>query len=324
MAHEIDSTTGKAGMAYKGAAPWHNLGQRLDADATMDDWKTAAGLDWKCQRAPVYFDYNDSGEQKPFTGKDVLFRSDTHAPLAVVSSGYHIAQPAQVLDFFAAIAKNKNFEMETAGSLFEGRRIWALARVGENARILDDVVAPYLMLATSYDATMSTIAQFTSVRVVCNNTLQGSLRNGSGKGRVTVPHSAIFRPEEISAELGLATTSWDQFITKATRMAVRKISDTEMDKYLLALLDPEDVAAPEKTQKSKGYKRIMALFHGEQMGTGQDAVDGTVWGALQATTQYIDWEVGRNLDNRLDAAWFGTGARVKTQAALILDHIASA
>ena len=321
MAHELDFTTGKAAVAFKGETPWHGLGQSLPAGSSMDEWKKAAGLDWQCERSAVYFDYNRDGEQKPFEGKEVLFRSDTLAPLAVVSSDYRIAQPSMVMDFFSTIAKNGNFEMETAGALFEGRRIWALARVGENANILDDVVAPYLMMATSYDGTMSTVAQFTSVRVVCNNTLQSSLRTNNGKHRVTVPHSAMFNPKSIMLDLGFSVDSWTGFIASATRMASRKITDVEMDAYLQKLLDPEDSALPEKIQKSKGYKRIMDLFNGSQLGTGQDAINGTVWGALQATTEYVDWEVGRKQDNRLDAAWFGMGAKLKATANTLLGEL---
>lgn len=323
MAAQTDFTTGKAGIAYRGATPWHGHGQRLTADATIDDWRKESGLDWECERAPVFFDYNRDGEQKEFVGKDVLFRSDTKAPLSVVSSEYKIAQPGQIMGFFNEVAKNGNFQMETAGSLFDGRRIWGLARVSENASIKDDLVAPYLMMATSYDGTMSTVAQFTTVRIVCNNTLQQSLHTNNGKTRVTIPHSAMFNAKSIQAELGLAESSWDNFMATANRMARTKINDAEMNAYLQMLLDPEQKKDPVKVINSKGYGRIMALFHGDQIGSGMDAIKGTVWGALQATAEYVDWEVGRKQDLRLDSAWLGVGARFKLTASELLGKIAA-
>jgi hypothetical protein len=54
-----------------------------------------------------------------------------------------------------------------------------------------------------------------------------------------------------------------------------------------------------------------------------DAVNDTVWGLLQSTTQYIDHEKGRLQDNRLDAAWFGPGARFKERAFAMADKLAA-
>ena len=46
MAHEIDMTTGRAGMAYMGDTPWHGLGQKLTDGASLETWQQEAGLDW--------------------------------------------------------------------------------------------------------------------------------------------------------------------------------------------------------------------------------------------------------------------------------------
>lgn len=69
--------------------------------------------------------------------------------------------------------------------------------------------------------------------------------------------------------------------------------------------------------------RIVNLYQGGQLGAGMDAVNDTVWGLLQSTTQYIDHEKGRLQDNRLDAAWFGPGARFKERAFAMADKLAA-
>ena len=320
MAHDIDMTTGQAGRAYiaGSATPWHNLGFEVAADATIADWQKAGGLEWEAKRADVFYQAEEEVGMSKFAEKSVLYRSDTKKPLSVVSVDYNIVQPADILNFFSEIAKEGHFSIETVGSLKEGRRIWALARVGENARIMDDQVAPYLLLATSFDGTMATIGKFTSVRVVCNNTLQASLSNNAGKAQVNIPHSALFKPEQVRAELGIAMDSWEEFKMRADLMAHRKINPVEVDAYLQNLLEPfipyGTVYNPEKVKASRGYQSIMALFTGKQIGTGQDAIDGTLWGLLNASTQYIDWEKGKDQDNRLNNAWFGTGAKIKDRA----------
>ena len=172
---------------------------------------------------------------------------------------------------------------------------------------------PYLMLATSYDGSMATIAKFTSVRVVCNNTLQASLRNAAGKNQLAISHQTVFDAQSVRQELGIALDSWDEFKIKANRMAKTKVTSEVVDTWLQELLEPY-AESPEKVKQSKGYMAILNLFHDGQLGVGQDAIKGTVWGLLQAVTQYVDHEKGRTPDGRIDAAWFGSGARLKERA----------
>lgn len=313
--HEIDMTTGRAAIAYAGATPWHNLGSQVNPGSSVEEWRKAGGLDWDAVRTEVIF--NGKNDEYAFwPDKHVLYRSDTGKPLSVVSKDYQTVQPAHILEFFKELADKGDFQIETVGSLKEGRRIWALARVGENANVMDDHVAPYLMLATSYDGSMATTAAFTAVRIVCNNTLQRALSNANGDHTVTIPHSAMFKADSVRQELGIALTSWDEFTIKANRMAARKVTDDEMDAYLLDIIEPPygKTYTAGQVRNSKGYQRIVGLFKGGQLGSGQDAINGTAWGLLQATTQYVDHEQGRLPDNRLDKAWFGAGAKFKEKA----------
>ena len=329
MAHELDFTTGQAAIAYVSGSPtpWHGLGQTVDPAAPILEWKRAAGLDWEAKRAEVTYRNETTGEVQTYAEKHVLYRSDTGLPLSVVSSDYKTVQPDDILNFFGELAASGGFSIETVGALKQGRRIWALGRVGENARILDDEVAPYLLLATSYDGSMATLAKFTAVRVVCNNTLQASLRNEAGQTQVTIPHQAVFEPAKVRADLGLALDAWEAFQQKAGLMAKRKLNDAERDQWLLELFEPfmpyGQTYSPEQVFKSKAYQRIVDLYQGEQLGAGQDAVNDSVWGLLQAAIQYVDHEKGRLQDNRLNAAWFGPGARFKEHAFALAEKLAA-
>jgi phage/plasmid-like protein (TIGR03299 family) len=329
MAHELDVSTGIAAIAYVQGSdkPWHGLGQTVDPSAPVCDWKRAAGLDWQALRSEVTYLNETTGQIEAYADKQVLYRSDTGQPLSVVSRDYRTVQPDDILNFFGDLADSGGFSIETVGALKEGRRIWALGRVGDNARILDDEVAPYLLLATSYDGSMATLAKFTAVRVVCHNTLQASLRNAIGQRQVTLSHQAIFDPKQLRADLGIARDAWESFQQKAGLMAARKITDAERDAWLLELFEPfmpyGQSYSPEQVFKSKAYARIVDLYQGGQLGAGMDAVNDTVWGLLHATTQYIDHEKGRLRDNRLDAAWFGSGARLKEHAFDLAEQLAA-
>jgi len=312
MAHEIDMTTGVPAIAFVGDLPWHGLGQQLTPDASIDEWTKAAGLDWAVKESTVEFSVDNV--IKSFNNRKVLFRSDTHAPLSVVSSGYRTVQPETILDFFREVTGKTDAQMETAGSLSGGKVIWALARMGDDYLVKDDKIAPYLMLSTSYDMSTPTIAKLVATRVVCRNTIQIALGE-NGNRQVRIPHSTDFRAEEVRAGLEISLSEFEAFTQKATKLAGLSFNQSAMDKFLITLMQPEKGEIDgDQIRKSAAYKKIVSLFDGGQLGTGQDAISGTAWGALNAVTEYIDHLKGRNQSARLMDAWFGQAGRFKERA----------
>jgi phage/plasmid-like protein (TIGR03299 family) len=144
-------------------------------------------MEWRIETADVRYltSAADGDITLPFPEQKVLYRSDTKAPLSVVSQRYQVVQPAEILEFYRDLTEVGGFELETAGVLKGGRKLWALAKTGHSARLKGgDTVKGYLLLATACDGTLATTAQFTSVRVVCNNTLAIALGNSSGAVKV--------------------------------------------------------------------------------------------------------------------------------------------
>lgn len=309
MAHLVEQ------MAYAGAEPWHGLGNRLPAEATLEVWQEAAGMNWQIHEAPVLFNVSEQGGLHVKANPDakVLFRSDTHAPLSVVSNRYKVVQPAEVLEFYRDLTDAGGFELETAGVLKAGKKIWALAKTGQGTVLRGgDQVGAYLLLATSCDGTLCTTAQFTSVRVVCNNTLQ--LAVGSASGAVKVPHSTTFDPKLVKEALGLGLSTWDRFVEDMRHLAARPVHKFEAMNFLVNVLgNPELPLAEQRNQK--GLQNVYALYSGKGMGADLPSAQNTAWGLVNAVTQFVDHERrARSQDHRIDSAWFGQGANLKAKA----------
>ena len=220
MAHLVET------MAYAGQTPWHELGHALPAKQGIDVWAQAAGMDWCIQETPVRYLASDAdsglsglyAEPKEFVEQKVLYRSDTQAPLSVVGSRYQVVQPRDVLEFYRDLTEVAGYELETAGVLKAGRKFWALARTGKSMALKGkDVVNGYLLLATSCDGTLATVAMPTTVRVVCNNTLTMALKDGVGS--VKVPHSTTFDAQAVKRQLGIAVGQWDSFMYRMKTLA---------------------------------------------------------------------------------------------------------
>src|SRR3546814_8839889 len=77
---------------------------------------------------------NGIGTISAFPEQKVLYRSDTKAPLAVVSKRFQVVQPGEILEFYRDLTEVGGFELETAGVLREGRKFWALARTGQDRK----------------------------------------------------------------------------------------------------------------------------------------------------------------------------------------------
>ena len=319
MAHMIDTTTGTAAIAYVGQEPWHGLGQQLTEGATIQEWTVQAGLNYTVLESPVLFKTPATTEPQAWADRKVLHRSDTGAPLAVVSKGYHAVQPSEIMGFFGKLADIGGFTLETAGALSDGRRIWALAKVGEEREIAGlprDSVKPYLLLGTSYDGTMATIAKFTPIRVVCNNTITLAL-DRDAKAGVRVLHRERFDADKVRTELGIVQDSYERFMFDARRLAGEPMSETACDQFVQDLMQPYQQGA-KPVNESRAYKRLMELFRGAAIGSDIPGVAGTRWQALNAVTQLIDHERGRSANTRLESAWFGTGSTIKNRALELL------
>ena len=272
-------------------------------------------MNWRINETEVMYSVSggDGLHLKSNPDSKVLFRSDSFAPLSVVSKRYKVVQPAEVLEFYRDLVNAGGFELETAGVLKGGKKLWALAKTGQETLLKgNDKVKAYLLLATSCDGTLCTTAQFTSVRVVCNNTLQMAV--GDSSGAVKVPHSTQFDPQQVKMALGLGLSSWETFVDDMRQLADKKINKFEAMNYLINVLG--DSAVPLNEQpNTKAIQNVYALFSGDGTGSDMASASGTAWGLLNGVTEYVDQHRrARSTDHRLDSAWFGPGAAIKEKA----------
>ncbi|PPV05185.1 hypothetical protein XBLMG947_3690 [Xanthomonas bromi] len=303
-------------MAYAGEIPWHGLGNRLAPRQPIDVWKRQAGMDWKIEEAEVRYvaGSHNLGVIHAFPEQKVLYRSDTRLPLSVVSKRFQVVQPGQILEFYRDLTSSNDFELETAGVLREGRKFWALARTGQSATLKGrDKVNGYLLLATACDGTLATTAQFTSVRVVCNNTLSIALGNASGA--IKVPHRSQFDPDVVKRQLGITVSSWDGFVARMKALVERPVDPDSVEVLLRRVLTyaaPDGKAAVVNEQ---ALANVRSLYEGGGRGALMASSRGTAWGLLNSVTEFIDHHRrARSDDHRRDAAWFGQGAAIKQRA----------
>ncbi|AZN50027.1 TPA: DUF932 domain-containing protein [Pseudomonas aeruginosa] len=313
MAHLIEQ------MAYVGAAPWHGLGSRLSPKQPLEIWQREAGMDWQIQESPVHFKADAVGHLgsiHSFPEQKVLFRSDTKAPLSVVSQRYQVVQPREVLEFYRDLTQVSGYELETAGVLKGGRKFWALARTGQNTSLKgNDLVNGYLLLATSCDGTLATTATPTTVRVVCNNTLTIAV-DGTTRA-IKVPHNTRFDPQQVKKQLGIAVSQWDDFMYRMRMLAERKVNTKEALSFITTVLGDSSPSGQKANvvPNIRAMQKVESLYQGQGRGSSLETANGTAWGLLNAVTEFVDHQRrARSTEYRMDSAWFGQGAVIKQRA----------
>lgn len=338
MAHQIEQ------MAYVGQTPWHGLGNQLSQNQPIEVWAQQAGMDWRIESANVtYMAQNERGQSilMPYEEQRVLYRSDTHAPLSVVSQRYQEVQPIEILEFYRDLTEQSGFELETAGVLKGGKKFWALAKTGQSTALKGkDVSNGYILLATACDGTLATTAQFTSIRVVCNNTLAIALKGqNSSAGVVKVPHSTRFDADKVKQQLGVSVRAWEEHMYEMKQLSQRKVTQQDAAAYFDAVFNnttltsadqdesiiqyyrnvaqnPQPNPNKEKTEPNgRAMSKVMEMFNGQGRGASLSSAKDTAYGLLCSMTEFIDHERrAMSTDHRLDSAWFGAGANIKQRS----------
>ena len=112
MAHLVET------MAFTGQTPWHGLGNELTPNQPIEVWAQQAGMDWRIESSDVnYMAQNERGQSiiMPFEEQRVLYRSDTHAPLSVVSQRFQEVQPMEILHFYKDLTSNQALNWKPQG-----------------------------------------------------------------------------------------------------------------------------------------------------------------------------------------------------------------
>ena len=311
MAHEVEIVNGVAQMAYAGEKPWHGLGTEVSNDLTPVQMMVKAGLDWTVHEVESYVDFD--GDKIP-TGQKSLIRSSDKKVLTNVGEGWNPVQNEEAFQFFAEYVAAGDMEMHVAGSLKEGRNVFALAKVKESFSILgDDQVDSYLLFSNPHEYGKAIDVRFTPVRVVCNNTLTFSLQSSS-KNFVKLNHRTKFDADLVKQQMGIAHEKFVQYKEMAEFLSQRRFTAESLINYYNEVFPFTHKAAgpvdkvEDLSSNAKAAMEVLYTQPGAQYG------EGTWWQALNSVTYLTDHKMGRSADSRLQSSWFGINQNRKLKA----------
>ncbi len=328
MAHEVQT------MFSVGAAPWHGLGHVLDQAPTVAEAITLAGLNWTVSLRPMWTTLDGGATPIPVPGQRAVLRGDTGSILGVVGGDFVPLQNADAFAFFDPLVADGTLELDTAGALREGRRVWIMAKIpgGPEAIVpeADDIVERYVLLCHGHDGSLALRCGFNPVRVVCQNTLSAALERGDGM--FCLRHTAGLSTA-LDGVRGVIARQIEIFHDSAAAwryLASKACDDADFTAYVLrtfatvhAERDEVEEVQPGPQTGRRLLEQVRPLFEG---GAGNDVagVRGTWWAAYNAITEWLTHERGNSqgsererAERRFDALHLGVGRKIGQRALMI-------
>lgn len=339
MAHNLNfnERTGRYSFFSVQEKAWHGLGQIVTEYPTSAEAIKHAGLDYEVIKSPLYtnasniIDPTDSLEIRDnevnVPNYFATIRTDNNAVLGVVGKEYHIVQNREAFSFFDAIVGGTDGILyETAGALGNGERIFITAKLPDYIRVGngDDVTEKYIFLTTSHDGSGSITAAFTPVRIVCQNTLNASLRNMSNVVRIRHTSGAKQRLENAHKVMGLANEFSNQLEDIFNNWAKVKVADNEVKKMIQFALCPnketlQHLKAGNDDEISTVFKNTVEDAFAYAMTSDSQQMNttkGTLFGAYNAVTGYYqNVRSYKDSEAKLQSIILGGTAQLKSQKA---------
>jgi phage/plasmid-like protein (TIGR03299 family) len=321
MAHEVES------MLYQGDTPWHNIGDKITPEQSRDVNFILAhpSLNWTCEKRSLFMADGREVETK------AVVRSTDGAVLGEVGKDYTIVQNATAIEWFRPFIESGSASVECVGSLRGGSRVFVLAKLAHDpvAIVPGDEVLPYLLLANAHDGTLRLHVGFSPIRVVCANTLRMARTDKRSK-LLQLKHTTgvTLALATVQATIDVVNRQFLATIEQYKRLAEVGCTEETLKKYVSLVFqaptvsDDAPIVAPEEETKSRVYGRIHDLFEGGK-GTSIPGVRGTLWGAVNAVSEFVQYQRGSDDARRLNETWLGTGAALVQRATDIAIQMAA-
>jgi phage/plasmid-like protein (TIGR03299 family) len=323
-------------MMYHGALPWHGHGNPVaDEDQTnIDVCIVKSGLDSEVGLRPlvtvnsaqsvVDYAYDESnhiyGQDAPAIKPDVSYnavvRLTDNSILGVVGPRYKPLQNRDAFDWFQPFLDAGTCKLHTAGSLFNGQKIWILAELNKNPSVVakGDEIKKFILLSNSHDGTTSVRVGYTPVRVVCANTLSMAHRNGSALIRLRHSSQLKTNLNAVRDIMDEANATFEATAEQYQYLAGRHVNVADLRKFVKIVLKVDKVDDNDlKTRTRNTISKIIGLCESGR-GNNNPAVRNTWWTAYNGVTEYLNHTKGRTTAKRLDNIWFGNDVKTNSDA----------
>lgn len=262
---------------------------------------------------PVYANGIEVEGYKAIIGR---YSNDATTALSIVGKGYGLLKDS---NFFETLEKVYDGRacIETAGTLRNGRRIWALVK-RDTWCVGTDTIKTYDLWVNRHDGSGCFELHRTNIRVVCSNTWNAAI--GNGRARVFGVRHTVNLESGISQAIKLVETvdaAQNAEQEKARRLASHAMQASEACTFFQNLLNAKADQNGDFGGKVKG--QLQTLYELFTKGTGN--LGTTRWDAFNAVTEFTDHSrtvrsgnERNKIEARFESVLLGSGDDLKARA----------
>lgn len=306
---------------HVGEKPWYAIGTQLIEKApTIEEGIKLAGLDWDVCLKDLYT------EDKIKTQFKGVMRSDTNDCLGTVSKGYTPLQNTEAFKFFEPFLESGQASLDCAGSFYNGKKVWIMAKINRDDMILSDTdkVEKYILLSNSHDGGSAVRIGYTPYRVSCSNSL--SVAENSNKSQlIRVYHKKnVYEVVcDIQETMNIIDQTFKTTEEKYKELMTKEINKEDLKKYVIAVFSKRDLEKmftmeadiPEKEfqerkeqiekeeiskAQQKLIERVEEIFDVEYAQHKQ----ANAWTAYNSVNYILNHEKSRTQESAYHSLWF--------------------
>lgn len=297
---------------------WHGLGQKVESAQTSEEAIKLANMDFIIEKRPLYtqLDKDIQGVMIEVPNKFATVRTDMNIPLGVVGKTYTVLQNTEAFKFVDELVGSKQAIFESAGVLYNGEKIFLTCKLPEQMIIGNDVADCYFFLHNSHDGSKSVEMAFSTVFIVCENTLNMALRASKRKQKIKHTSNIIGGLFNAASIMGITKQRIEKETEVFKAMTKVNLSDEQIQKLIKMAMYPE-MEAVNPEEYSTRFKNIMEDAF-EYVTTNEAQIiperNHTLWGFYQGINGIYNHKNYKTASDKVNSIMFGTGFNATNRA----------
>ena len=297
------------GQNYVGEMPaWHNKGVSLGRQFTAVEAIEYANLDYEVQMVPLFTADGQVVDRCATIRTDLPIKNPDRI-LGIVGTGYIPVQNRDAFSFFDEVVEQDLAIYTSAGVLGHGEKVFVVAKIPMDFYVKQDKFETFVTLVSGHDGMNALRVFSTSVRVVCQNTLNMALKQTKHSVSLRHTRNVHNRLLEAPAILGLVDSKFRETQSLFQELANRPITVPLFNQYVKELFPSEN-----SNIRTLAHRESVTLLLDDPLNT-TSGIRHTWYSAYQGLVQYVDHVMPLRKDrDRFDSKMFGSGANLKTRA----------
>lgn len=271
-------------------ATWEMIGTDVSTKTNVTDVLKESGLDYEVSKSPILL---PSGFEIPDRVATVKNNGDY---IGVVSKSYEIYQNQDAFDFINNVP---DIEFVKAGETRTGM-VYIIGKLPE-VTVLNDTFAPYVIFQTSHNGRYNVRATICPLRIVCQNQFNMSFK--AMRNTIDIRHSRQLPHKVAQAQTLIVDTAqyMQGFTNTAEELAMLKLNNPDSIYEIIdAFFDSTKELTERQEKLMEAKKEFFIRCYEEDDNTN---FRGTVWGAVNAFSDYTTHKKTKDTANKNESAF---------------------